>query len=147
MKIILIKDVKKLGKKDDIIDVSDGYATNFLIKNGLAIQYTKTSVSRLEQEIDERELQEELLIQEMKKIKEKIEKENITFEVTVGKTEKVFGKISSKQIKDKLMEIGYDIQKTSIEINNPIDTLGFHNVTLNLHKKVIAKIKINLVKK
>lgn len=147
MKIILLMDVKKLGKKDDILEVSDGYANNFLIKNKLAVQFTKGSINHLEKEKSNRELLEEKEIESMKKLKIKIEKKAIVFKVNVGKEERVFGQISSKQIKEKLAEEGYDIKKTVINIPIPIDTLGVHNVTLNLHKKVTAKIQINVEKK
>ncbi len=147
MKIILLQDVKKVGKKDQVLEVSDGYANNFLIKNKMAIQYTHGSIERLEKEIDTRGKKEEQLIKDMEKLKQKLEKDTILFQVAVGKEDKMFGKISSKQIKEELDKMGYSIEKNIIDIKVPIDYLGFHNVNINLHKKVVAKVKISVEKK
>ena len=85
MKVILLKDVKKQGKKDDILEVSDGYAKNFLIKNGLAVQYTQGSKNVLDKEIEKRNQDEENLINECLKLKEQIEKDKISFVTKSGK--------------------------------------------------------------
>lgn len=144
MKVILLKDVKKQGKKDDILEVSDGYAENFLIKNGLAIKYTDGSKKRLQNEIEERKLEEELLVKECLNIKDKLEKTTIIFNVKVGKNGKIFGTISSKQIAEELSKKGFNIDKKAIEINNSIDSLGIHVVNIKLHKKVNAKLNVSV---
>lgn len=146
MKIILLKDVKKQGKKDDIIEVSDGYGLNYLIKNGLAVAATKTSTKILSQELDLRKQEEEKLIEEMQAMRDKIIRENITFKVKTGTMDKVFGNISSKQIAEYLNKMGYKVDKKQIQIDSPLDTLGTHNVTVELHKKVRFNIRVNLVK-
>lgn len=142
MKVILLKDVKKQGKKDQIIEVSDGYANNFLIKNGLAVKYTETSKNRLSNELEKRALDEKLLINECNMLKAKIEKLTLTFKVKVGKNGKIFGSVSSKQIAEELEKKGINVDKKTIEINNPIDSLGIHEVDIKLHKSVIAKANI-----
>ncbi len=146
MKVILLKDVKGKGKKDTILDVSDGYANNFLIKNGLAVAYTKTSKQILDNELDTRAKEEEALVNKYNEIKKKLENKNIEFKVKTGAQDKVFGTISSKQISDKLMEMGYKIDKKCIKINDAISTLGVTNVEIELHKKVKFNVGINLVK-
>lgn len=146
MKVILLKDVKKQGKKDDIIEVSDGYGLNYLIKNGLAVAATKTSTKILSQELDLRKQEEEKLIEEMQAMRDKIIRENITFKVKTGTMDKVFGNISSKQIAEYLNKMGYKVDKKQIQIDSPLDTLGTHNVTVELHKKVRFNIRVNLVK-
>ncbi len=146
MKVILLKDVKKQGKKDDIIEVSDGYGMNYLIKNGLAVAATKTSTKILSNELDKRKQEEEELVKKMQEMRDKIIRENITFKVKTGVMDKVFGNVSSKQIAEYLNKMGYKVDKKQIQIDAPLDTLGVHNVTVELHKKVRFNIRVNLVK-
>lgn len=146
MKVILLKDVKKQGKKDDIIEVSDGYGMNYLIKNGLAVAATKTSTKILSNELDKRKQEEEELVKKMQEMRDKIIRENITFKVKTGAMDKVFGNVSSKQIAEYLNKMGYKVDKKQIQIDAPLDTLGVHNVTAELHKKVRFNIRVNLVK-
>ena len=144
MKVILTQDVKKLGKKDDIVNVSDGYALNYIIKNGLGVKYTEGSKTRLEKEIDVRNKNEEALIAECEKIKEQLEKQKIVFKVKTGKEGKMFGSISTKQIADELNKKGFNIDKKKIKSDITIDSLGVHNVEVELHKKVIVTLKIEV---
>lgn len=144
MKVIFIKDLKKQGKVDEIKEVSDGYATNFLIKNGYAVKYTKGSNERLHEDIKNRELKEQNDIKNANKIKEKLEKDNLLFKVNTGKDGKVFGNISSKQIEDKLKSLGYDVDKRKIKIDSPLNTLGTHNIKIELHKQVEATLKVTI---
>ena len=146
MKVILLKDVKKQGKKDDIIEVSDGYGMNYLIKNGLAVAATKTSTKILSNELDKRKQEEEELVKKMQEMRDKIIRENITFKVKTGAMDKVFGNVSSKQIAEYLNKMGYKVDKKQIQIDAPLDTLGVHNVSVELHKKVRFNIRVNLVK-
>ena len=146
MKVILLKDVKNQGKKDDVIDVSTGYANNYLIKNKLAVMYTDTSKKILDQEIKQREDEETALIESYNKIKKQLEDKIIEFKVKTGECDRVFGTISSKQISDELEKMGYKIDKKKIFINGSIDSLGNHVVIVKLHKKVEFNLNINLVK-
>ena len=146
MKVILLKDVKGKGKKDAVLEVSDGYANNFLIKNGLAVPYTKRSKEILDQEIDIREKEEQKLIDEYNVIKNKLDNKVIEFKVKTGANDKVFGTVSSKQISDKLKEMGYKIDKKCIKINDAISMLGITNVEVELHKKVKFNLNVKLVK-
>ena len=145
MKIILLKDVKKQCKSGDILEVKDGYG-NFLINKGDAVLATSNSMNRLEREIKDREIKENNLIKECEALKKKIEKLTISFKVKTGAQERVFGSISAKQIVEELKNKGYEIDKKQIKIDGMISSLGFHNVDIELHKKVIAKLKIELVK-
>lgn len=145
MKIILIKDVKKQGKSGDILEVKDGYGT-FLINKGNAVLATSNSVNRLDRENKEKEVKENNLIKECEVLKKKLENLKISFKVKTGDQDRVFGSISAKQIVEELKNKGYNIDKKQIKINNTISSLGFHNVDIELHKKVVATIKIELKK-
>lgn len=147
MKIIFLKDVKKQGKKNEIKEVSDGYATNFLIKNGYAVKYTKSSGEILDKSIENDRLENEKNIKDANILKDKLEKETLTFEVKTGKDGKVFGSISSKQIQDKLNLMGYDIDKKNILIGESLSSLGTSFVNIELYKKVVCKVRVELIKK
>lgn len=146
MKVILLSDVKSLGKKDEIKNVSDGYANNYLFKNNLAVPLSKTSKNVLDKEISIREEQEQQRINEYNEIKRKLENKVIEFKVKTGTQDKVFGTISSKQISDKLSKMGYKIDKKCLKINTPISCLGMTSVEVELHKKVKFNLFVNLVK-
>lgn len=146
MKVILLKDVKGKGKKDTILDVSDGYANNYLIKNGLAVAYTKTSKQILDKELDIRAKEEEELVKSLDEIKKRLANKTFDFKVKTGAQDKVFGTVSSKQISEKLQEYGFKIDKKCFKIDGNISTLGVTKVFVLLHKKVFFNIFINLVK-
>lgn len=145
MKVIFLQDVKKQAKKDEIKEVKDGYAT-YLISNKLAVAYTNKSASVLNDEIKAREDKENALIEDCNKIKDKLKDKVITFKVKTGDNDKVFGSITTKQISEELSKMGFDIDKKKIELLSDINTLGFHDVKLTLHKKVVFNIKISLTK-
>ena len=145
MKIILLEDVKKQGKKGEIITVADGYG-NFLIKNQQAVLASSNGVARLNKEKERDRIAEENLIKECEKVKIKLEKEKISFKVKTGEGDRVFGSISVKQISSFLQEKGYNIDKKQIKPTTSLSSLGFHNVDIELHKKVVAVIRVELVK-
>ena len=147
MKVIFLKDLKKQGKKNEIKEVSDGYAVNYLIKNGYVVKYTKSSGDILDAQIANDKLNEENSIKKANEVKVRIEKEVLKFEVQTGKDGRVFGSISSKQICDKLSELGYAIDKKNVKSKESLSTLGTYYVEIELYKKVIAKVKVELKSK
>lgn len=145
MRVILLKDVKKQGKKDDIIEVKDGYGT-YLINNKLAVLETKGSSKILKKQQEEAALEESLLLKDCEDIKRKLEKLTLNFKVNTGKNGQVFGQISTKQISEELKKKGFDIDKRKIKLDVPINTLGVTNVKVVLHKNVEATLKVHLQK-
>lgn len=146
MKVIFIKDVKGQGKKNEIKDVSDGYGKNFLINKGLAVLATPTSIKKLELE---KQHNKEIENEEKSKaniLKEKLSKINLKFFVKTGAQDRVFGSVSPKQIVTELKKNGFDIDKKMIKLDENITSIGFHNVSIELYKNIVADIKVELVK-
>ena len=144
MKVIFVKDLKGQGKKNEIKEVKDGYAQNFLIKNGYAVMANTENIKSHELDLRNQEKEELKLIEECNVIKNKIEKEMIIFKVKTGTNGKVFGIISSKAINDELNKLGYKIDKKNIILDNQLSSLGTYDVKIKLHKKVTAILKVVL---
>lgn len=146
MKVIFIKDLKKQAKKGDIKEVKDGYAQNFLIKNGYAIQVTEKNMENVKKENDAKKQEELKLTKEAELVKKELEKITLIFKVKTGEQDRVFGSVSPKQIKEELLKKGYKIDKKQIELITSLQSLGFHKVTITLYKEVKAELKVQLVK-
>lgn len=146
MKVIFLKDLKNQGKKGEIKEVKDGFGKNFLIKNGYAVMATETGVKRLNEENEEKRKQEQLNIENCKKVKEKLEKLTLKFKVKTGTGDRVFGTVSTKMIFEELKNKGFNIDKKIIKLNNQLASLGFHNIKIELHKEVVANLRIELTK-
>ena len=146
MKVIFLKDLKNQGKKGQIKEVKDGYAENFLIKNGYASKLTGESFGNYKTEQKKLKEQDELNRKEAEKLKAELEKLTILFKVKTGEHDRVFGSVSPKQIKEELVKKGYKIDKKQIAMNNNLTSLGFHNVDVILYKDVTCKLKVQLVK-
>lgn len=146
MKVLFVKDLRGQGKKGEKKEVKTGYANNFLIKNGYAVALNEQTLSKYNRQQEQIKEEYEKNKFDAAKIKKEIEKEILVFKVQTGKEDKVFGKITSKQVKDKLIEKGYNIEKKQIQLSNDICSLGFHDVNICLHKEVVAKVKVKLEK-
>ena len=146
MKVIFTKDVKGQGKAGEIKEVKDGYGKNFLIKNGYAVLYTLRSKEILDISNKNKEENEKEEIKRCEKLRDELKERVLEFKVKTGEQDIVFGSISTKQISSELEKLGYKIDKKKIILDSPIDSLGYHEVQINLHKKVVAKVTVQLVK-
>lgn len=147
MKVILIKDVKGKGKKNDILDLNSGYA-NFLLRGGLAIIASPENIKAVEKEQEEEKNKAAKLLQEMKETKKIIESDAIKIVVKVGAGSKIYGSVNTKQIAEAVeAKFNLKIDKRKIVLPNALNTLGEHNVKVQLHQDVEANIKVFLVEK
>ncbi|MBF0780334.1 MULTISPECIES: 50S ribosomal protein L9 [unclassified Granulicatella] len=149
MKVIFLADVKGKGKKGEVKNVADGYAQNFLIKNGLAKEATTGNLSELSGQNKAKEKLAKEQLEYAKQLKEKIEQEDTVVEVyaKAGDDNRVFGSITNKQIAEVLSkEFNIDIDKRKIEMNAPIKALGYVRIPVKLHHDVSANVTV-LVKK
>lgn len=144
MKVILKTDVKKVGKRGDVVEVADGYARNYLIARGLAVAETNASLAVLKKQKAEEAAEEEKQKEAAEKLAAEMEKMELPFHVKSGAEGRVFGSVSTKQIVEELRKKGIQIDKRKILDTQPIQTLGVTNVRVELHKGVIGTIKVHL---
>ena len=147
MKVILLEDVRKKGKKGQVINVSDGYATNYLIKNGLAKAADSHAMSELKgQQKAQKRIEAEELAQ-AEELKGQIEKEEtvVTIPAKTGEDSRLFGTIPSKQIAEELnKQYGLKVDKRKIDLENNLSALGYYNVPIKLHPDVMATIRVKV---
>ena len=146
MKVILLADVKKLGKKDQTIEVSDGYAVNFLFPRKLAVQVTKKSVEVLENQQEQRRENDAKMKAEAQELAKKLDNITLTFKVKTGREGKLFGAISLKQVAEELAkQYGIDIDKRKFVDKGTLDELGFHHISVELYKGVLGKVHVQIL--
>ncbi|MBO4218146.1 MAG: 50S ribosomal protein L9 [Erysipelotrichaceae bacterium] len=146
MKVILLTDVKKVGKKGEVREVADGYGRNYLIKNGLAVQASQHSLQILQQQKDQEALDLTLNRQNAQALKEKIEQIRLVIPVKSGKDGRLFGSVSTSKIAEVLAsQHGIEVDRRKFVDNDNLTTLGHHDVRAELFKDVIATISVDLV--
>ena len=146
MKVILLKDVKNLGKKDAIIDVSDGYASNYLFPNKLAVPVTNKSKEILNKQQEDARIAEENAKKEAQALVKRLEELEVVFSTKVGKEGKMFGSISLKQVEEELFnQHNIQIDKRKFIDKGPLDSLGIYRLKIELHKGVVGTIKVHIV--
>ncbi|MGN0383622.1 MAG: 50S ribosomal protein L9 [Eubacterium sp.] len=146
MEIILLEDVKTLGKKGQIVKVNDGYARNFIIPKKLGVEATNKNMNDLKlQKANEAKVAQEKL-EAARKLKEEVEKTIVVIKVKTGEKGRLFGTVSNKEIALEMKsQFGIDLDKKKIVISDAIKTLGYHNVIVKLHPEVVASVKVNVV--
>ena len=145
MKVILLEDVKSLGKKGDIVNASDGYARNMLLPRKLAIPATDGNMKDLEAKKRQEATQAAQLLKEAQELKEQIEKQSVDIAIKVGSGGRTFGSVSSKEIAEAVKtQLGLTIDKKKLLLDTPIKELGVATVDLKLHPQVTAALKVNV---
>lgn len=146
MKVILKENIKSIGKKDEIVNVSDGYARNYLFAKKLAVEANNENLSKLKAKKDSENYKKDIEKQEAKKVAEELEKIKLQFKVKQGENGKIFGGISSKEIAEKLeKQQKIKVDKKKIELRESIKTLGITKVSIKLYEGVIGTIKIEVL--
>ena len=145
MKVVLIKDVKGSGKAGDIIEAKDGYAQNYLIKNGLAKPANASALNENKAQKAAKEFHHQEMLKANKELRDKVHGTKVTLAVKTGANGKFFGSITNKEIADKLSSLGYDIDKKKIILNSNIKNLGSFEVTIKISPEETAKITLEVV--
>lgn len=145
MKVILLEDVKSLGKKGQIVNVNDGYARNFILPKKLGLEATSKNLNDLKLQNANKEKLAQEALEAAQELAKKIEAGKIVVPIKVGEGGRTFGSDSTKEIAIEVKkQMGYDIDKKKIQLKDAIKTLGTHIVPIKLHQKVVAELKVNV---
>ncbi len=147
MKVILKQDVNSIGTVGDIVTVKNGYARNYLIPKGIALEATAGNLKQIEQEKKSLEMQKNREKKAAEHAASEMNNVSVTISVSVGEEDKLFGSVTSQDIADALKEKGFEIDKRKIVLDEPIKVLGIYSVPIKLHSEVEAKVKVWVVKK
>lgn len=143
MKVILLKEVKGRGGEGDVIEVNDGFANNFLLRQGFAIKATKGELKQLEQRKENIQKREEVRIAEAKEIEEKLNGLKLKVDAQIGSEGQLFGAVTNQMIVDAIKNVTeIEIDKKRVEIRKPIKTVGLHNAEVVIYRDIKAKLEI-----
>ena len=146
MKVILLQDIKGVGKKDEVINASDGYARNFLLPKKMGVEANAENMSKLKAKQDSNQYKKSVEKEKAEKIAEKLK--NITLKISVksGENQKIFGSITAKEIAENLKEqYKIEIDKKKIDLKEPIKVLGVRTVSIKLFEGVVATLKVQVL--
>jgi large subunit ribosomal protein L9 len=142
MQVILRERLENLGNAGEVVEVKPGYARNYLIPQGLAYEATSANIRQIEREKAQRDAQEAETLAGARSYAGKLEGVSLTFNARAGQEGKLFGSITSGDIADKLAEMGLEVDRRQIELDEPIKSLGVHSVPVRLHSQVRPEIKV-----
>lgn len=146
MKVVLNQDVKGVGKKLQIVNVSEGYARNFLLPKKLAVVADNKNLNEAQGKIDAQKYKKQTELQKANEDKKKIEGGFIEFRHKVGEGSRLYGSVTEKDIAEKVKEkFNIEVNKKKITIDDPIKNLGTYTVSIKLYEGVIAKLKVTVV--
>ena len=143
MKVILLEDVKNLGKKGEVVNVNDGYARNLLFKKNLGIEATKQNLNDLKLQKQNNDKLEAERLEEAKKLAKELEEKEVVLAIKTGSDGRVFGSVSTKEIAEAAKEqLGYELDKKKMHLKDAIKSIGTFHVPVKLHPKVTVELKV-----
>ena len=143
MKVILLEDVKSLGKKGEVVNVNDGYARNLLFKKNLGIEATKQNLNDLKLQKQNNDKLESERLEEAKKLAKELEEKEVVLAIKTGSDGRVFGSVSTKEIAEAAKEqLGYELDKKKMHLKDAIKSIGTFHVPVKLHPKVTVELKV-----
>ena len=145
MKVILKEDVQKLGYKDDVVEVKNGYGRNYLIPQGLATIATSSSLKVLEENIKQTQRKQAQVIAEAEALLKTLEGTKLSIGTKAGSNGKIFGSVTTIQIAQALKDAGHDVDRRKISISGDIKELGEYKAKINLHRGIEAEIDIDVI--
>lgn len=146
MKVILLQEVKNLGKKGGLIEVAEGYGRNFLLPRGLAIEASEGNVRSLQEEKTREKAKADRLIREAKALRDKLNGREVNVKARAGESGKLFGSVTAKDIADALAQAAkVPVDKKKVEIKEPIRTVGVHSASVKLGTDIVAEVKVRIV--
>ena len=146
MKVILLSDIKGVGKKDQIINANDGYARNYLFPKKLAVEATTGNLSNLKAKQESNQYRKDMQKEEAINLANKLKEINLIIKVKAGENGKIFGGVTAKEIADNLKtQYNIEIDKKKVNISETIKVIGTRTVDIKLYEGVIGKLKINVI--
>lgn len=146
MEVILLKDVEKLGKKGEVLNVRDGFGRNFLLPRSLALQATRANRISVEKEKERAAKQKSQKKEEAEKLAQDLASLVLRLEVKAGEKDKLFGSVTAQDVAEALKEKGFALDKRQVHLSEPIRSLGAHAVTVELETDVKTTVQVEVVK-
>ncbi|MBN2280125.1 MAG: 50S ribosomal protein L9 [Candidatus Marinimicrobia bacterium] len=146
MRIILLKDHENLGEAGTQVEVKTGFARNYLIPSGIALNATKENLKKFEEIAKQKKNKLARALKSSQELAEKLKSLSLTVAVKVGEDDKIFGSVTTQMISEQLQEKGYDIDKRQIQLEEPIKALGIYDIPVRLHSEITTSVKLWVIK-
>ena len=146
MKVVLLQDVKKIGKKGDVVEVSDGYGRNVLIRKGLGVEGTKANLNTAAQRQESKVFKDQVAADEAVIMAAQLKKVKVVIKVQCGEDGRIFGSVTGKDISEALeKQYKFKLEKKNIRLKSPIKTLGEYDVEVWVHQQVTSTVHVSVV--
>lgn len=146
MKVVLLQDVKKMGKKGDVVEVSDGYGRNVLIRKGLGVEGTKANLNTAAQRQESKVFKDQVAADEAVIMAAQLKKVKVVIKVQCGEDGRIFGSVTGKNISEALeKQYKFKLEKKNIRLKSPIKTLGEYDVEVWVHQQVTSTVHVSVV--